>query len=58
MLDLRPYGTRTDAGFLPAQLNDVFAVYLARELNDPAHVCAYARLAAEHSMCLLVNALR
>jgi len=58
MPNLSHRSPRPHSEFLPKQLNQVFAVYLARELNDAAHVSTYARLTAEHSMCLLVNALR
>jgi hypothetical protein len=58
MPKLANHSPRPLSEFLPEQLNQVFAIYLARELNDPVHVGAYARLATEHSMCVLVNALR
>ncbi len=49
---------KTAPRFVPTQLREVFALYLARELSDPQHVRWYARLTQTHSMCLLVNALR
>lgn len=44
--------------FRPATLEDVFALYLSRELNDVVRVRWYARLAQRFSMCTLLNALR
>ncbi len=44
--------------FIPHCLDDIFAVYLSRELRDTERVRFYARLTKQHSMCLLINALR
>lgn len=38
--------------------NDVFALYLARELNDTERLGWYIELAHKHPLCLLLNALR
>lgn len=44
--------------FRPTTIEDVFALYLARELTDEVRVRWYARLCNRYSMCLLLNALR
>jgi hypothetical protein len=44
--------------FQPANIQDVFALYLARELGDSVRVRWYARLTRSYSMCLLIVALR
>lgn len=44
--------------FTPRTIEDVFALYLARELSDLERVRWYAKLAERYSLCLLVNALR
>lgn len=44
--------------FLPGRIEDVFALYLARELGDSQRVRWYARLTRVYSMCLLLVALR
>jgi hypothetical protein len=46
------------ATFRPQTLEDVFALYLARELSDATRVRWYARLSERFSMCLLLNGLR
>lgn len=51
--------TRTPSGrFTPRTIEDVFALYLARELSDVERVRWYVRLTERYSLCLLVNALR
>lgn len=44
--------------FLAASLEDVFAIYLSRELGDTERIGWYARLAHRYPLCLLLNALR
>jgi hypothetical protein len=44
--------------FVPSTIEEVFALYLSRELNDVMRVRFYVRLTARYSMCLLLNALR
>ncbi len=44
--------------FTPRTIEDVFALYLARELSDVERVRWYAKLAERYSLCLLLNALR
>ncbi len=44
--------------FTPQSLEETFALYLSRELDDVLRVRWYARLTREYSMCLLLNALR
>jgi hypothetical protein len=44
--------------FTPRTIEDVFALYLARELGDVERVRWYAKLAERYSLCLLLNALR
>ena len=46
------------SAFRPSTIEDVFALYLARELTDSIRVRWYARLAQRFSMCLLLNGLR
>jgi hypothetical protein len=44
--------------FVPNTIEEVFALYLSRELNDLVRVRFYVRLTARNSMCVLLNALR
>ena len=44
--------------FTPTSIEDVFAIYLSRELDDSERVRWYARLTQRYSLCLLLNALR
>lgn len=44
--------------FSANSIEDVFALYLSRELDDLVRVRFYVRLTSRYSMCLLVNALR
>jgi hypothetical protein len=44
--------------FMPSTIEEVFALYLSRELHDPVRVRFYIRLTTRYSMCLLLNALR
>ena len=48
---------RTPA-FSPRSIEEVFALYLSRELGDVEQVQFYVRLTKLHSLCLLLNALR
>lgn len=44
--------------FLASSLEDVFAIYLSRELGDTERIGWYARLTHRYPLCLLLNALR
>jgi hypothetical protein len=44
--------------FTPYSIEEVFALYLSRELQDGERVRFYVRLAQHYSLCLLLNALR
>jgi hypothetical protein len=46
------------ARFTPRSLEDVFAIYLARELEDLSHIGFYVALVRRYSLCVLLNALR
>lgn len=55
----RTIGAREAAPrFRPRRIEDVFAVYLSRELADTKRIRFYARLTERYSLCLLLNALR
>lgn len=55
-IEIKPRGG--SAPFRPASMEDVFAVYLARELGDSSRVRWYAKLTSQYSLCILLNALR
>jgi hypothetical protein len=44
--------------FVPSSIEDVFAIYLSRELDDIRRVRWYAGITRQYSMCVLLNALR
>lgn len=53
-----PRPRQSSPRFTPRTIEDVFALYLARELSDVDRVRWYAKLAERYSLCLLLNALR
>lgn len=53
-----PKAASIPVSFRPATMEDVFALYLSRELSDVVRVRWYARLSQRFSMCTLLNALR
>lgn len=52
------HSRQTPDRFQPTRTEEVFALYLARELQDSARVRWYAALTHRYSMCLLLLALR
>lgn len=57
MLNVRPR-TAPPKQQAPRSLNEIFALYLARELADEKRLGWYVKLANKHPLCLLLNALR
>jgi hypothetical protein len=53
-----PRRSRSRLRFRPSTIEEVFALYLARELCDVERVRWYARLCNRYAICLLLNALR
>jgi hypothetical protein len=44
--------------FIPHTIEEVFAIFLARELDDVSRIRLYASLVRKFSLCVLLNSLR